>query len=341
MNALPSESPRSIPASDPVLAWNGAVEVEHTAGWSRGWRLPHSRLESFPGERLQVQARTQAGVRIVFGTDAVDIGGRCLPVDDVAPVDLVVDGTLVATAPVDPDGNFHFDGVPAGAKTVEVWLPQLGDFRLVHLTVDKAARTWAAPERSQPRLIAYGSSITHCGEAASPSRTWPALVARTLGADLTSLGFGGECHLDPMIARLIRDRPADVIIACLGINVYGAGTFTIRSFVPAILGFVSTIRDGHPAVPIVVMSPIFSPGRESNIGQTGMTLAQMRAEVAEAVRILREQGDADVHLVDGLNVLGADHEHLLPDGLHPNAEGYVHMAEQITPRVRRLLPSRR
>jgi len=299
--------------------------------------LPRARREFFPSERLLVQARTQAGVRVVFGTDTVALGGRCVSTDATARVDLVVDGELLGTAAVAPDGTFRFGRLPVGAKTVEVWLPHVGDFRLVELTVGQAARVWTAGDTNRPKLVTYGSSITHCGEAASPSRTWPALVARDLGMDLTSLGFGGECHLDPMIARLIRDRPADLVIACLGINVYGAGTFNRRSFRSAILGFVSTIRDGHPGMPIAVMSPIFSPSREAHAGKAGMTLAEMRAEVAEAARILRAYGDADVHLVDGLDVLGADQEHLLPDGLHPNADGYAHMAAEITSRADRLL----
>lgn len=334
MSTLPSKNPRSIRPGDPTLTWAGAIEVEHAAGWSRGWRLPHSRLRLFPGEGLQAQATAQAGVRITFGTDATMLRGRCLPVGDLGPVDLVVDGTLVETAPVAPDGSFHFAKLPAGKKLVEVWPPQRGDFRLVELAVEESAQTWAAPPSHRPRLVTYGSSITHSGAAASPARIWPAVVARRLGMDLTCLGFSGECHLDPMVARLIRDRPAEVILTCLGINVYSAGTFTRRSFLPAVLGFVSTIRDGHPTVPILVMSPIFSPGREEQIGATGMSLVEMRGEIAEAVRLMREHGDTDVHLVDGRDVFGRAQEHLLPDGLHPDADGYAHMADRITPFVR-------
>ncbi|TMR24917.1 GDSL family lipase [Nonomuraea turkmeniaca] len=340
MNIFPSKALRSIPASDSVLTWAGAIEVEHAAGWSRGWRLPRGRLRLFPGRlrlfpgrRLQGHARAQAGVRITFGTDATVLRGRCLSADGIGPVDLVVHGTVV-DAPVASDGSFHFAELPAGEKITEIWLPHGGDFRLVELAVDESARTWVTPATPPPRLITYGSSITQCRAAASPTRTWPALVARNLGLDLTCLGFDGECHLDPMIARLIRDRPAEVIITCLGVNVYGAGTFTKRSFLPAVLGFVSTVRDGHPRVPILVMSPIFSPSREEQTGQTGMSLAEMRADIAEAVRLLREHGDADVHLIDGLDVFGPAQEHLLPDGLHPNAAGYAHMATSITPLVR-------
>jgi hypothetical protein len=215
-------------------------------------------------------------------------------------------------------------------KLVELWLPQTGDVRLVELAVDRSARVGVAPPSHRPRLVTYGSSITHAGGAESPARTWPALVARELEMDLTCLGFGGQCHLDPMIARLIRDLPAELVIACLGINIYGQGSFSRRSFLPAILGFVSTIRDGHPGVPILVMAPILSPSREDQVGATGMTLAQMRAEVLEAVQILHDSGDPDVHPINGLDILGPAQAHHLPDGLHPDGPGNIHMATELT-----------
>jgi lysophospholipase L1-like esterase len=184
--------------------------------------------------------------------------------------------------------------------------------------------------------LVYGSSITHCRAAASPTRTWPALVARDLDADLTCLGFGGQCHLDPMVARLMRDRSADLIVTCLGINVYGNGSFNSRSLQPAVLGFLSTVRDGHPKDPIIVISPIASPSRENTVGGADLTLAQVRSEVHSAAQVLREHGDSDVHLIDGRTLLGPGQAHLLHDGLHPDAEGYEVMARSLTAELDRL-----
>jgi hypothetical protein len=36
-----------------------------------------------------------------------------------------------------------------------------------------------------------------------------------------------------------------------------------RGFAQAVLGFLQTVRDGHPAAPIVVCSPIFATWRET------------------------------------------------------------------------------
>ena len=103
--------------------------------------------------------------------------------------------------------------------------------------------------RSQP------GSITPRRETEVPSETWPALVARQHGWDCVSLGFAGECHLDPVAARTIRDLPARLISLCLGINIYGGETFSGRTLPGQIEAFISTVREGHPKTPIVVITP--------------------------------------------------------------------------------------
>ncbi|TDE09268.1 SGNH/GDSL hydrolase family protein [Jiangella asiatica] len=332
---------RTISPADPSLTWLGAIDVEHTPDWSRPWRLPYRDLDLFPGARLRQRAAIPAGVRLVVQTNSVVIGGRALPgqAGERRVVDVVVDGALAETIDVQRDGTFRSGVMPPGEKAVELWLPTTDELRLATLCIDDDAELSPANPASRPRLVVYGSSISQCAAAASPTRTWPAIVARGLGMELTGLGFGGECKLDPMVARLIRDLPADVIITCLGINVYGSGVFNERSFLPAVLGLLTTIRDGHPRVPILVISPIASPDREEVTGESGMSLAQIRELVHEAVAVLRRHGDNDLRVLSGLEVLGPDDSGLLWDGLHPGPRGYEHMGEKITAVVEALVPA--
>lgn len=316
-----------IEPNDERIVWAGAAEVEHGRAGSRGWRLPLSRLPLFPGEGLRSRAAMQAGIRLVFRTDATVIGVAVAALDDLLTdrIDLFVDGSTAGSAVLDADGHVAFRGLPPAMKSVEVWLPQYGELRITGLFLSPGARMVAAPATERRELIAYGSSITQCRSAASPSTTWPAMVAKSLDMELTCLGFGSECHLDPMIARWIRDHPADLVITCLGINVYGSGTFSQRSFLPTALGFLSTIRDGHPDAPLVVISPIVSPDRENLVGPTGMTLARLRSEVEMAAMLLADTDNA-IHLISGPEIFGPEQADLLHDGLHPSAAGYAHLA---------------
>ncbi|MGN6359128.1 MAG: GDSL-type esterase/lipase family protein [Thermomicrobiales bacterium] len=320
-----AEDWQTLRLDDPRLAWPGAISLQRTAEWVQPWRLPHDRLGLFPPDLLRERAAMPAGVRLAFRSDATALAGTIVPQVELAPLDLCCDGALLCSLDIAGQERFAFTGLPAGDKLIELWLPQFGAFRLRSLALNAGA-TLAPATEQQPRWLTYGSSITQCRAAASPARTWPAIVARTRGYDLTCLGYGGQCHLDPLIAKLIRDRPADYLSLCVGINIYGSGSFNARSFGPAIIGFVQTIREGHPETPLVVQSPIFSPPRETTPNAAGFTLQAMREEVAAAVAALQAAGDQHVYYVDGLTILGADQAHRLPDDLHPDAEGYALMA---------------
>ena len=65
----------------------------------------------------------------------------------------------------------------------------------------------------------------------------------------------------------------------------------------------------------------------------GFTLEDMRQEVAEAVQILRGLGDVNLHYLSGLELFGPDLAHLLPDDLHPDAEGYKIMGQHFVEKV--------
>jgi GDSL-like Lipase/Acylhydrolase family len=265
-------------------------------------------------------------VRLTFRTDSRTIAGRIEAQENAKPVDLVIGGKLAASADLAGKDRFRFENLAAGIKAVELWLPQVGRFRLAELELDTDA-TLKPLEDSRKRWITYGSSITHCGGADSPTQTWPAIVARTRGLNLTSLGFGGNCHLDPMVARLIRDLPADYLSMKVGINIYYEASLSPRTFRGAVSGTVKIIRERHPQEPFVVCSPIFSPSRETAPNAVGFTLQQMRDEIRAAVDALRDLGDGHLHYVDGLTLLGPSSAHLLPDGLHPSPDGYRQMGQ--------------
>ena len=234
----------------------------------------------------------------------------------------------------------RFDELPAGDKDLELWLPTSANVELLGLRAD--APICAADEGGQ-RWIHYGSSISHCAEALRPSQAWPAVAAQRAGVRLTNLGAGGNCHLDPFVARAIRDTSADCISLKIGINIVAGDTLTHRTFVPAIHGFLDTIRDGHPQTPILLISPIICPTLEASPGpladegvaraiacregKNALSLTRVR-EILEEVVAIRSSRDARLHYLDGLKLFGAGDLDELPDGLHPSPAGYLRIGER-------------
>jgi len=324
--------PARIRPDDPNLTWQGAISFQRTEDWTMPWRIPYEKLALFPPDALWERAAMPAGVRLSFRSDTETIAGYVDAAEESSGIDLYCDGRFQGWADLAGQERFLFDALPPGEKLIELWLPQLGQFRLRYLELSLGA-AMTPYQDPRPRWITYGSSITHCRTAGRPTETWPSMVAREQGFNLTCMGYGGQCHLDPMVARMIRDLPADFLSMKVGINIYGAGSLNVRTFGPAIIGFVHIVREKHPNTPFAIISPIVSPPREATLNAVGFTLSAMREEVKVAVEALKAHGDRNIHYFDGLDLFGPEHADMLPDELHPNAQGYAVLADNFLRKV--------
>ncbi len=328
---------RTVELSEAMF--EGAISVQRTAGGLQPWRLPCDRLGLFPPEDgLVARAAMPSGVRLRMRTEATAVGLAIEPADVARRFDLTVGAELLQSVEARPGAEaVDFIDLPAGEKVLELWLPADEPVVLRGLRLSDGAQAEPA-EDDRPRWVTYGSSISHCRSAHSPARTWPATAARLAGLHLTNLGYGGQCHMDPMIGRMIRDLPADVITLKVGINIQGASSLSGRTFTPALIGLVSLIRERHPQTPIGVISPIISPPREHQPNAVGLSLQAIRQHVRDGVERLVAHGDRHLRYFDGRELFGealvADY---LPDQLHPNGDGYEIMGRNAYEKVIRAL----
>ena len=357
-----------VPPSDLAALVRGAAWTETTARGLRPHRLPAWVGRQLGDPQLAVMEAQPSGVRLAFATTATAVEVVLHPTRLAyrqverprGAVDLVVDGAVLASEPLTGGDAVEtdlatgasvllpgapqavaFTGLPAGDKTVEVWLPHNESVEVVALRADAPVRPAADDRRV---WVHHGSSISHGSNAATPTGTWPAVAARLGGVDLRNLGLGGSALVDPATARVIRDAPADLISVKLGINVVNLDGMRRRTFEAAVHGFLDTIRDGHPDTPLVLVTPIFCGIHEDTPGPGAFDVTELAAGRARFVatgggdpssgrltlRVVRDAlaavagrraDDPHLHLLDGLSLYGpADAEqHPLPDALHPDA----------------------
>ena len=377
---------RTIPLKELIpdtIHVHGALDFDERGEGLSPRRLPAWTRLQMP-QPMDVMVRMPAGVRLRFASNSRSIGIAFHATNMVPPqrqrrpvvFNLETNGVLRQAAstlgnallikPSAPGGfellrgdadTLTFENLPAGETVHELWLPHNAFVELRAVLVDDGAVLRAAPADARPKWVHYGSSISHCMEAEEPAGTWPAVAARLAGACLQSFGFGGQCHLDQFVARTIRDVEADAISIKTGINVVNMDSMRERVFVPALHGFLDTLREAKPDVPILVISPIFCPSAETRPGPTVpnaagkfvtvdgfeqyrvgcLSLARVREVLAEAVQQRRAAGDRRLHYLDGLTLFGADDAADLPDDLHPNPAGYQRMGERFAPTLKRLL----
>lgn len=370
---------RAVPLLDGPVEFRGALDLETTTAGVLPRRLPAWTTEQYQDRSVYGVTMMPSGVRLVFRTDARELEfevltstGQLATDDRPQPtgmLELLVDGVPAGRrqAPVGnvwrmagpgadqrlvpgEPGVVRFAGLPAGMKHVELWLPQQTPTELVALRADGEVR--APLPDGRRRWVHHGSSISHCIEADGPTGTWPVVAASLGGVEVVNLSQAGNAVLDPYVARTIRDLPADLISLKVGINIVGLAAFRLRTFGPAVHGFLDTIRDGHPGTPLLLMSPVSCPALETTPGPaatdpdgnvtalgdpadvTGgaLTLTVVRAELARIVGARRAH-DPHLHYLDGRALLGPDEVDDLSDGLHPGAAAYRRMGERFAARA--------
>lgn len=326
---------------------DGHVDVRRRASSVQPLRLPVAELGFYdPFNRWVGSCATACRIRLRTSSTSLHLSGAQRLLDQSVggerrgAYDLYVDGVFHARAWAlggatidlangafvgDEAFNLTFAGLPEGEKTLELWLPQAATVSITGLDLEDGAQ--AAPVADdRPRVLFHGSSITHCLEAEGASAGWPAVAARLAGVDHQNLGWAGSCLLSGQAARIIRDARADAIVLKLGINVHPEGQLKERTFLDSAHAMISIIRERHRTTPIVVVSPIFSPGREDT--GDGLPLIRMRQLLQEVVTARIAAGDQHIRYLDGLALFGEADAALLPDDLHPNTEGYRLMGER-------------
>ncbi|WP_406100415.1 GDSL-type esterase/lipase family protein [Streptomyces sp. NBC_01013] len=365
---------RTVPLVGGPVELRGALDLETTPAGVMPRRLPAWTKGQYQDPSVYGVTLMPSGVRLVFRTDARALEFEVLTSTgqldgDAHPhatgmLELLVDGALAARRQA-PVGNVlrmagpgaaqrlipgrpatvRFAGLPAGMKDVELWLPQQTPTELVALRAD--GDVLAPLPDGRRRWVHHGSSISHCIEADGPTGTWPAVAAALGGVEVINLSQAGNALLDPYVARTIRDMPADLISLKVGINIVSLSAFRLRTFGPAVHGFLDTIRDGHPDTPLLLISPVSCPaleevpgpavtgpdgriaalGDRADVAGGALSLAVVRAELAR-IATARRALDSHLHYLDGRELLGPDEAEDLSDGLHPTAAAYRRMGER-------------
>ncbi|MFD7499007.1 GDSL-type esterase/lipase family protein [Streptomyces sp. NPDC059832] len=365
---------RTVPLVGGPVELRGALDLETTAAGVMPRRLPAWTKEQYQDPSVYGVTVMPSGVRLVFRTDARALELEILTstgqlAADPHPrptgmLELLVDGALAGRrqAPVGnvlrmagpgasqrlipgKPGTVRFAGLPSGMKNVELWLPQQTPTELVALRAD--GDVLAPLQDGRRRWVHHGSSISHCIEADGPTGTWPVVAAALGGVEVINLSQAGNALLDPYVARTIRDTPADLISLKVGINIVSLSAFRLRTFGPAVHGFLDTIRDGHPDTPLLLISPVSCPALEQVPGPTrtgpdgritalgdpadvadgALSLTVVRTELAR-IAAARQASDPHLHCLDGRALLGPDETDDLTDGLHPTAAAYRRMGKR-------------
>lgn len=218
-------------------------------------------------------------------------------------------------------------GLPKRNHEFLLYLPLYNGTDSLQIGIEPGSKIKPLVRKEKP-VVFYGTSITQGGCASRPGMAYPAILGRRLDIPTINLGFSGNGRMEPeaMVDIANLEEPAVFVIDSLPnmqpteFNNYEAG--------------IALIRKNHPTVPLVLVSSIEYPSSWVNSG------AKRRHENSN--KNLREfyqklsATDPNVYFVEAEGLLGTDGEGTV-DGTHPTDLGFVRIADQIEPVLRKAL----
>lgn len=322
-----------------------SAEVEpylRGCAWPAADWAPYPRCDPGPaGLRLPADTRAQAalpvGARLEFTGEAEAIElSYCTATTELGlrgegagtAFTLYRGAELVSEAPAESGSGVVRLSAGAGSARAIVYLPE--GMRPV-VTAIRAVGGAIAPAPPQRRWLCYGDSIAEGWCAAGPASAWPARVGREHELDVVNLGYAGAARGELASAEEIAALSADVISISHGTNCWTRTPHDAALLRAGLAAFLAIVRQRHPALPIIAVSPVLRVDAETTCNRLGATLADLRAAFEDAVGERIRGGDARLTLVPGLPLLPAER---FADGIHPDDEGHARLASALGPIIR-------
>ena len=248
-------------------------------------------------------------------------------------VDLYMDGVYRSTAIAPKDAapgktveHIFFDNLPKQPRDITLYLPLYKPVKVISIGLDDDAKIEKSRRFATAKpVVFYGTSITQGGCASRSGLAYQAILARQLNVDFVNLGFSGNGKGEPAVASMTAEIDASLFVLDFSQN-----NPTIDSVREVYAPFIGVLREKHPQIPILAITPIASASHTPRF-------EEYRRHIREVVNRLIAAGDKRLTLVEGLDLLGFNRLDGLVDGVHPNDLGFQWLADGLAPVIAKTL----
>ncbi|NQZ59857.1 MAG: SGNH/GDSL hydrolase family protein [Lentisphaeraceae bacterium] len=184
--------------------------------------------------------------------------------------------------------------------------------------------------KNKGKIVVYGTSITQGGCASRPGLAYTNILSRRLDYEFINLGFSGNGRGEPELAKLINQIEDKKMV----ILDYQANAN--ESIKKSLEIFINIIRNKNPDLPILVVSKILY-AKEIHQEKHMQKLNALTDFQEQLILRKKQQGDKNIHFVNGKSLLGKYAHEANVDGVHPNSYGFMMMAENLQPSIENIL----
>ncbi|MCE7061111.1 SGNH/GDSL hydrolase family protein [Dyadobacter sp. CY343] len=288
------------------------IKVRYTVGG--GHALPHMPATGVSGVDLYAissdgEARWAAG-KYAFG-DTITYNFRGLAGND----------------------NYHKKG-----REYRLFLPLYNNVKWLEIGTPEGTEFTALPVRPDQPIVVYGTSIAQGACASRPGMAWTSILSRKMDRPLINLAFSGNGRLEKEVVELVNEIDAKVfILDCLPNLTIRPGSelaVTAEEVRSRILTSVKSIREKHPATPIVLAEHAGYTDEELN-PQSKNFYQEVNEILKNAFAQLKSEGIENLYLISKKD-FNQDIETTV-DGTHQTDLGMMRYAEGYEKHLRNVL----
>lgn len=303
------------------------------------WRLDQHIMDKMP--QYDFLGKRSVGGRIRFRTDSADFCVRMTLAQAKEDINIPLSGSAGADVYLGKGMESIFLGYAApqehvmGEITVEKLFHKSGRMETVTINLprndhllsmeiginENAHIEEAAGYTFRKPIVFYGSSITEGGCASRAGNAYASIVCRWLDADYYNYGFSGSARGEREFARYIAALPE----LSAFVYDYDHNSPSPRHLSETHEEFFGIVRQAHPEIPVIMMT---RPDVEGDKDHASERRDIIRRTYEKAVAA----GDHKVWFLDGGGFFGGrGRAECLVDGTHPNALGFMRIAESLYP----------
>lgn len=276
------------------------------------------------------QCRVPAGLAVLFKTDATTIGvsAEFGEINKAAyrsyrGVDLYIkkDGNWVWAGMndfpydhKDPEKVLKVVGSMApGEKECLMYLPLYAEVYSLKICVPEGSYVEAIESPFTHKIVFHGSSFTHGVSCTRAGMSYPVQFMRHTGLQPITLGFSGNCKMQPYFADVLEDIEADAYVFDPFSN---PNVPMIRE---RLLPFIDRMVAAHPGKPIIIQRTIY--WEKENFDTSAQKEFSGRRALSDSLMAIACKKYKDVYYIKPDAALH-NGESSTADGVHPNDNGY-------------------
>lgn len=219
------------------------------------------------------------------------------------------------------------EGMDCSEKTCMLYLPMYSEVKNLEIGVAEAAKIEAAPSPFRHKVVFHGSSYTQGISIARAGMSYPLQFSRSTGLGVITLGFSGNCKMQPYFLDFLEKVEADAFVFDPFSNP------DAKLIKERLEPFIQRMTESHPGVPMIFQRTIRREWRNFNLKTEAYEQAKQDMSDWLMPQMCKKYKDVYYVVTDAT----AEDNEASVDGTHPSDYGYQLWAKSIEKPILKIL----